>query len=81
MRIETTFSCDLLFCHHRLGTHIGTAEKRRSSAGEIVLLGRLFGVATPVNAAVQQAVASVAVQQGGVGQVRPAELLHAAASL
>ena len=46
-----------------------------------MLLGRLFGVATPVNAAVQQAVASVAVQQGGVGQVRPAELLHAAASL
>lgn len=49
--------------------------------GEIVLLGRLFCVATPVNLAVQQAMALVAVKQGGVGQVRPAALLRAAASL
>ena len=73
----------MIFCFATTGSgHTSEPlKKRRSSAGEIVLLGRLFDVATPVNAAVQQAVASVAVQQGGVGQVRPAELLHAAASL
>ena len=50
--------------------------------GEIVLLGRLAGVATPVNAAVQRAMAGLAARkEGAVGSVRPKELLAAAASL
>jgi 2-dehydropantoate 2-reductase len=52
-----------------------TAVEADHLNGEIVLLGRLHGVATPVNAMLQQQVNVLARDGGKPGSVRPAELL------
>ena len=54
-----------------------TAVEADHLNGEVVLLGRLHGVATPVNAMLQQQVNALARDGGKPGSVRPAELLAA----
>ena len=58
----------------------GSAETDHLN-GEIVLLGRLFGIPTPVNAAVQRAMAVVAARQEGVGAIKPEDVLRLATTL
>lgn len=52
-----------------------TAVEADHLNGEVVLLGRLHGVATPVNSMLQQQVNVLARDGGKPGSVRPAELL------
>ena len=57
----------------------GSAETDHLN-GEIVLLGRLFGIPTPVNEAVQRAMAVVAAaQEGALGTMQPSDVLAMAA--
>jgi hypothetical protein len=55
----------------------GSAETDHLN-GEIVLLGRVFAFPTPVNAAVQRAMAAVVAAWEGVGAVLPVDVLRSA---